>query len=113
MTAWKGAGENRGMVRLAVNLAMIVCFLAAVTMAQGEVTFSLSFPDVASDTNQNWDDPTHGSLARATLQSVLDEVGREFAETATIELEHHLVDDDRLRGGSEHRQPHPATGRVS
>ncbi len=56
------------------------------TSTHAEVIFALNFPDVTSHTNQNWDDPTYGATARATLQSVLNEIGREFAETATIQL---------------------------
>ena len=83
----EGAGEKLGMTRLAAIFALIAAFLSsAAERARSEVTFALSFPDVESNTNQNWDDPTYGSLARATLQSVLNEVGREFAETATITI---------------------------
>jgi hypothetical protein len=66
-------------------LALFAAFTFAAS-AYAEVTFALSFPDVTSHTNQNWDDPTYGATARATLQSVLNEIGREFAETATIQL---------------------------
>src|SRR3954468_7559292 len=69
--------------RIAVALIAVVGLVAA---ARAEVTFSLAFPDVTSHTNQNWDDPTYGATARATLQSVLNEIGREFAETATIQM---------------------------
>lgn len=87
MTAWKGLAKNCAMSQLGITFAVMVGLLAGATMARSEATFALSFPDVASDTNQNWDDPTYGSQARATLQSVLDEVGREFFETAAIQLE--------------------------
>ena len=53
---------------------------------RGAVVFQLTFPDVVNDTNQHWDDPTYGAQARATLAAVLNEIGREFAETATIDL---------------------------
>ncbi|HVF70616.1 MAG TPA: hypothetical protein VM940_03315 [Chthoniobacterales bacterium] len=73
-----------------MSRACLACALAALLgfspFAQAEVTFALDFPDVTSHTNQNWDDPTHGSLARSTLQTVLNEIGREFAESATIQL---------------------------
>ena len=68
-----------------VALALFVAFVSSLT-ARGAVNFALTFPDVASHTNQNWDDPTNGATARATLQAALDEIGREFAETATIQL---------------------------
>jgi hypothetical protein len=42
---------------------------------------------VVNDTNRHWDDPTYGAEARATLQDVLNEFGREFAHTATVQLE--------------------------
>lgn len=71
------------MLRFSIALAILVTLAATAT---AEVTFSLTFPDVISHTNQNWDDPSNGTLARATLQAALDEVGREFAETATIQL---------------------------
>src|SRR5688500_1641516 len=83
----EGLAKNCAMLRLAVTFATIAGIFAGATLAPSAVTFALSFPDVESNTNQNWDDPTYGSLARSTLQSVLDEVGREFAETATIQLE--------------------------
>src|SRR3954465_3818398 len=63
-----------------------LCALALATTGNAAVSFALSFPDVTSHTNQNWDDPTYGATARATLQSVLNEIGREFAETATIQM---------------------------
>ena len=66
-------------------LSLFAAFTFAVN-AYAEVTFALNFPDVTSHTNQNWDDPTFGATARATLQSVLNEIGREFAETATIQM---------------------------
>lgn len=65
---------------------VLITLLAFATDLRATVTFALTFPDVSSHTNQNWDDPTYGATARATLQSVLDEIGREFAETATIQL---------------------------
>ena len=62
--------------RLFAQLALLqLC--ASVGVAA--VTFQLTFPDVVNDTNQRWDDPTYGAQARATLQEVLDEFGREFA----------------------------------
>lgn len=69
-----------------VAIAFAIAFAFART-GRAEVTFALTFPDVVSHTNQNWDDPTNGANARATLQAALDEIGREFAETATIQLE--------------------------
>src|SRR4051812_5439571 len=74
------------MCRLQVAIAIAIA-ISCVSNARAEVTFALSFPDVTSHTNQNWDDPTYGSQARATLQAALDEIGREFAETATIQIE--------------------------
>src|SRR6476661_2508068 len=71
---------------LRLGLAIVLGATLLVPKLRADVTFALSFPDVGSHTNQNWDDPTNGALARATLQSVLDEIGREFAETATIQL---------------------------
>ena len=71
------------MHRFSIALAILVTLAAS---SRAEVTFALSFPDVTSHTNQNWDDPANGAVARATLQAALDEVGREFAETATIQL---------------------------
>jgi hypothetical protein len=73
------------MIRTWIGLVLLgaVTFL---TPVGAEVNFALSFPDVAAHTNQNWDDPTYGAQARATLQAVLDEIGREFAETATIQM---------------------------
>src|SRR4051812_43550309 len=73
------------MIRL--GFAVALAALVSLTNLKAEVTFTLSFPDVTSHTNQNWDDPTYGTQARATLQSAFDEFGREFAETATIQLE--------------------------
>lgn len=69
-----------------VAIALAIAFAFAET-GRAEVTFALTFPDVVNHTNQNWDDPTHGANARATLQAALNEFGREFAETATIQLE--------------------------
>lgn len=66
-------------------LGLLLALLAP-SILKAAVTFALSFPDVASHTNQNWDDPTYGAQARATLQAALDEIGREFAETATIQM---------------------------
>lgn len=54
--------------------------------ARGAVTFDLTFPDVASHTGQNWDDPTYGAAARAKLQETLNEFGRTFADNAAIQL---------------------------
>src|SRR4051812_32942241 len=54
--------------------------------ARAAVTFDLTFPDVTGHTGQNWDDPTYGSQARSALLNVLDEIGREFADTSTIQL---------------------------
>ncbi|MFZ1220556.1 MAG: hypothetical protein WAO00_14780 [Chthoniobacterales bacterium] len=87
MTAWKDSSDRFAMSRIILTIVFgaIVAILAA-SRLQAEVTFALSFPDVTSHTNQNWDDPTFGSQARSTLQAALDEVGREFAETATIQL---------------------------
>ena len=69
------------------SLAAVFCLtFACVGITRAEVTFALSFPDVTSHTNQNWDDPGFGASARSTLQAALDEIGREFAETATIQL---------------------------
>ena len=73
--------------RLGLTCALITALLASAPMLRAELIFSLSFPDVTNDTNQNWDDPTYGSQARATLQAVLDEIGREFVEIAMIQLE--------------------------
>jgi hypothetical protein len=67
-------------------VAALIAALGLVASTKADVTFSLNFPDVDSHTNQNWDDPTYGATARATLQSVLNEIGREFAETATIQM---------------------------
>ena len=50
------------------------------------MTFDLDFPDVASHTGQNWDDPTYGSQARSEILNVLNEIGREFSDTSTIQL---------------------------
>jgi hypothetical protein len=85
LTALDAGGNKSAMLRLALVLAFGAT-LCAVAQLRAEVTFALTFPDVASHTNQNWDDPTYGALARSTLQAALDEVGREFAETATIQL---------------------------
>src|SRR3954449_5904304 len=85
LTALKCLATTRRMLRLCSAVALVVALIFSRT-ARAEVTFALSFPDVASHTNQNWDDPTYGSLARAELQTVLDQIGREFAETATIQL---------------------------
>jgi hypothetical protein len=87
LTAWKDSGDRFAMSRMTLTIVFgaIVAILAASPL-QAEVAFALSFPDVTSHTNQNWDDPTFGSQARSTLQGALDEVGREFAETATIQL---------------------------
>lgn len=74
-------------IRLLMALLVFAVVVGAQKPASAEVIFALSFPDVTNDTNQNWDDPTYGSQARATLQAVLDEVGGEFAETAIIQLE--------------------------
>jgi len=84
LTAWKVVGEKSAVFRLAILVAFSLAIFS--TTARAEVTFALSFPDVTSHTNQNWDDPTNGALARATLQAALDEIGREFAETATIQM---------------------------
>lgn len=74
------------MLRLSVFVGVLAILFASTPLAPAEVSFALSFPDVTAHTNQNWDDPTYGSLARSTLQSVLDEIGREFVETATIQM---------------------------
>ena len=74
-----------GMLRAWFAVGLVTALISFRT-ARAEVTFALSFPDVTSHTNQYWDDPSYGAQARARLQSVLDEIGREFAETATIEL---------------------------
>jgi hypothetical protein len=73
-------------VKIWAAIALIIAFVFAET-GRAEVTFALTFPDVASHTNQNWDDPAYGSQARAILQAALDEIGREFAETATIQIQ--------------------------
>jgi hypothetical protein len=87
LTAWKASGNKSAMSRpwfaLAFSLALSV---ASAPESPAGVTFALTFPDVASHTNQNWDDPANGALARSRLQATLDEIGREFAETATIQL---------------------------
>jgi hypothetical protein len=70
-------------IRIAFILVAVLGFAPRLRAA---VTFALTFPDVTAHTNQNWDDPTYGAQARSTLQAVLDEIGREFAETATIQL---------------------------
>jgi hypothetical protein len=72
-------------ITLRIAFGAVVAVLAASPVRAG-VTFALTFPDVTSHTNQNWDDPANGATARSTLQAALDEVGREFAETATIQL---------------------------
>ena len=68
-------------------LLLLVLLHAGIRLAAGAVTFDLRFPDVVNDTNQHWDDLTYGAHARATLQTVLNEIGREFVETAAIQLE--------------------------
>lgn len=83
----EGAGQKSGVFRSVILVLVLAVSASLAKQASAEVAFALSFPDVANDTNQNWDDPTYGTQARATLQSVLDEIGREFAETATIQLE--------------------------
>ena len=72
-------------ITLTIVFGAVVAVLAASPLQAG-VTFALDFPDVTGHTNQNWDDPANGALARSTLQAALDEIGREFAETATIQL---------------------------
>src|SRR4051812_33331965 len=73
------------MIRRALRMFVAVALIA--TCASAAVTFDLTFPDVVSHTGQNWDDPTYGSTARSTLLNALNEVGRNFADTATIRLE--------------------------
>jgi hypothetical protein len=87
LTAWKDRVDRFAMSRITLTVVSgaVVALLAASPLQAG-VTFDLSFPDVTSHTNQNWDDPANGAAARSTLQAALDEVGREFAETATIQL---------------------------
>jgi len=68
-------------IPLVSTVAMLV-----VSTLRADVTFALNFPDVTGHTNQNWDDPAYGAQARSTLQAALDEFGREFAETVTIQL---------------------------
>jgi hypothetical protein len=74
-----------------ITLRRLLAPLAALQLlgssAIAAATFQLTFPDVVNDTNRHWDDPTHGAAARATLQDVLNEFGREFAHTATVQLE--------------------------
>ena len=68
-------------------LATVALLHFVASDAGAAVTFELSFPDVVNDTNRHWDDPTYGAQARARLQEVLDEFGREFAHTAAVQLE--------------------------
>lgn len=63
-------------------LAATVCL----STARAAVTFDLTFPDVTGHTGQRWDDPTYGAQARNTLRDVLNDIGRNFADTATIQL---------------------------
>jgi hypothetical protein len=74
------------MLRSVLVIALLSGLIASVPTARAEVIFALNFPDVTGHTSQNWDDPTNGSVARATLQAALNEFGREFAESATIQL---------------------------
>ena len=60
--------------------------LIVAATARAAVTFDLTFPDVTSHTGQNWDDPSYGAQARSTLLNVLNEIGRNFADNATIQL---------------------------
>src|SRR5205085_4418197 len=74
------------MLRFVLAIALLSGLIASGPKVRADVTFALNFPDVTGHTNQNWDDPTNGSVARATLQAALNEFGREFAESATIQL---------------------------
>ena len=67
-------------------VALVATLLTLGSPARAAVTFDLTFPDVVNNTDQHWDDNTYGATARATLQAALNEIGREFAETATIQL---------------------------
>jgi hypothetical protein len=79
----KNCGSPRLMKRVILLFAALP-LLASTT--RSAVTFDLNFPDVTSHTSQNWDDPAYGAAARAKLQEVLNEFGRNFADTAAIQL---------------------------
>ncbi|MFL6542326.1 MAG: hypothetical protein ACJ8I9_04090, partial [Chthoniobacterales bacterium] len=68
-----------------LSAAFISLTLLAST-AGAAVTFNLTFPDEVTHTGHNWDDPTYGREARTTLLNVLNEIGRNFSNTATIQL---------------------------
>ncbi|MFL6582900.1 MAG: hypothetical protein ACJ8KU_00120 [Chthoniobacterales bacterium] len=80
---WESEAQGYRMRRLTAVFTTIVLLRAA---AMAGVTFDLTFPDVVSHTGQNWDDPTYGSQARTTLLNVMTEIGRNLADTATIQL---------------------------
>src|SRR4051812_19554724 len=65
---------------------VLLAFLLLASVARGAVTFDLSFPDVVNHTDQNWDDPTYGAEARTTLQEVVNDIGRNFATDAAVQL---------------------------